>query len=323
MLYRRPNPHASGFAKDGDSALSSFAWNEMVFRSFQVGFLKQLDLDFYRCLKLAAAKRMYRFLDKRFHFSNELHFSLPVFACEHIGLSRSYDAAQLKRRLNPAIEELERAGYLAPLSAADRFNRLRRGQWEILFVRAPKVRKPRRAATPLSDLESRLVERGVAAASAAQLVREYAADFIEGKIEVFDALRENHDRRVSKNPPGYLVQSIRRGYVAPVGFLQDTPRRSDGVKPVRRPTGAAARRKPILTPPHSELDGQVESYLASLSPEHRDRLERDAIANARGLAAQGLRRAVTSGNAKLADQYRQAIVSQHVTSLLNPVRVQA
>ena len=39
----------------------------MVFRSFQAGFLKQLDLDFYRRLKLAAAKRMYRFLDKRFH----------------------------------------------------------------------------------------------------------------------------------------------------------------------------------------------------------------------------------------------------------------
>ena len=73
----------------------------MVFRSFQAGFLKQLDLDFYRRLKLATAKRIYRFLDKRFHFSSSLRFKLPVFACEHIGLSRSYDAAQLKRRLSP------------------------------------------------------------------------------------------------------------------------------------------------------------------------------------------------------------------------------
>jgi hypothetical protein len=59
-------------------------------------------------LKLAVAKRMYRFLDKRFHFSSELRFNLPVFACEHIGLSRRYDAAQLKRRLSPAIAELYR-----------------------------------------------------------------------------------------------------------------------------------------------------------------------------------------------------------------------
>ena len=83
------------WAKAGDAALSSFTWNEMVFRSFQAGFLKKLDLDFYRSLKLATAKRMYRFLDKRFHFSGRLRFSLPVFACEHLGLSRSYDTAQL------------------------------------------------------------------------------------------------------------------------------------------------------------------------------------------------------------------------------------
>jgi hypothetical protein len=41
-------------------------------------------------------------LDKRFHFANELRFDLMSFAFEHVGLSRNYDAAQLKRRLGPA-----------------------------------------------------------------------------------------------------------------------------------------------------------------------------------------------------------------------------
>ncbi len=111
VLYHRPKPQAGVSAKAGDVALSSFTWNEIVFRSFQAGFLKQLDLTFYRRLKLPTAKRMYRFLDKRFHFTSTLRFKLPVFACEHIGLSRRYDVAQLKRRLNPAIAELEHCNY--------------------------------------------------------------------------------------------------------------------------------------------------------------------------------------------------------------------
>ena len=95
ILYRRMNPHVGVRVKSGEAALSSFTWNEIVFCSFQAGFLKKLDLDFYRSLKLATAKRMYRFLDKRFHFSSRLRFKLPVFACEHLGLSRSYDVGQL------------------------------------------------------------------------------------------------------------------------------------------------------------------------------------------------------------------------------------
>ena len=47
--------------------LSSFRWNEVIFRSFQSGNLKQLDLEFYLKLRLPTTKRMYRFLDKRFY----------------------------------------------------------------------------------------------------------------------------------------------------------------------------------------------------------------------------------------------------------------
>ena len=207
-------------AKAGDTPVSSFTWNETVFRSFQAGFLKKLDLAFYRRLKLAAAKRMYRFLDKKFHFSGTLRFKLRVFACEHIGLSRRYDAAQLKRRLNPAVAELERAGFLSPLPASERYHRLRRGDWEVVFVHHPKLRRKRRAVDCLSDLENRLVERGVTASAAVQLVREHAADLVESKIAVFDALRQKDDRRISRNPAGFLVQSIRDDYVPPAGFGQ-------------------------------------------------------------------------------------------------------
>jgi len=225
VLYSRAQPQAGVSSAARDVAASCFTWNDTVFRSFQVGFLKQLDLDFYRRLKLAAAKRMYRFLDKRFHFRNTLRLKLPVFACEHIGLSRRYDAAQLKRRLQPAVAELERAGFLAPLPARERYHRVRRGDWEVVFIRPPKPRRQRRPVCLPNELEARLVERGVTPAAAIQLVREHPASRIEGQIAVFDALRRKGDRRISQNPAGFLVQSIRDDYLPPAGFGAGQARR--------------------------------------------------------------------------------------------------
>ena len=56
--------------------LSSFRWNEVIFRSFQSGNLKQLDLEFYLGLRLPTTKRMFRFLDKRFYRRGRLEFDL-------------------------------------------------------------------------------------------------------------------------------------------------------------------------------------------------------------------------------------------------------
>ena len=102
--------------------LSSFRWNEVIFESFQSGNLKQLDLEFYLRLRLPTTKRMFRFLDKRFYRRARLDFDLRTLACEHIGMSRSYAPTELKRRLRPALEELEQLGFLEPLDAEERYS---------------------------------------------------------------------------------------------------------------------------------------------------------------------------------------------------------
>ena len=115
--------------------LSSFRWNEVIFQSFQSGNLKQLDLEFYLKLRLPTTKRMYRFLDKRFYRRSRLDFDLRTLACEHIGLSRSYAPTELKRRLKPALEELERLGFLEPLNPEERYSYVKRGTWRIILIR--------------------------------------------------------------------------------------------------------------------------------------------------------------------------------------------
>src|SRR5438132_6173448 len=100
-----------GSEREGpDDSLCSVAWNEVLFQSFQSSNLKALNLDTYFQLKRPAARQAYRFLDKRFYHSSRLEFDLRVFACEHVGLSREHDSAQLKRALEPILKELEEIG---------------------------------------------------------------------------------------------------------------------------------------------------------------------------------------------------------------------
>ena len=203
--------------------LSSFRWNEVIFQSFQSGNLKQLDLEFYLKLRLPTTKRMYRFLDKRFYRRSRLDFDLRSLACEHIGLSRSYAPTELKRRLKPALEELEQLGFLEPLGPEERYSYVKRGCWKIIFIRGSRATAEaqdpaERQEHQPGELIEALKARGVTARTAQELVEAHPPGRVRTKIEVFDWLLKNEDKRVGKNPAGYLVASIRSDYQAPVDF---------------------------------------------------------------------------------------------------------
>ena len=224
-LRRASKPGARGAArttKGGEPLpLSSFRWNEVIFRSFQSGNLKQLDLEFYLRLRLPTTKRMFRFLDKRFYRRDRLDFDLKTLACEHIGMSRSYKPTELKRRLRPAIEELEAHGFLAPLPESDRYEWKGRGSWRIILVRGPRGRSAddaERASADARHATELLIARGVAPRAATDLVERHGAEAVRLKAEVFDWLTRRGDKKVIKNPSGYLVASIRDSYAVPEGY---------------------------------------------------------------------------------------------------------
>lgn len=207
-------------ATETPQPLSSFRWNEVIFRSFQSGNLKQLDLDFYLALRLPTTKRMFRFLDKRFYRRDRIDFDLKTFACEHVGLSRSYKPTELKRRLKPAFDELEEKGFLEPLSPEERYSLQRKGQWRVLFLRGLSGRADT-AAEPAAEaaaLVESLTDRGVGARAAAELVAAHPSGRVRAKLEVFDWLVQNQDSRVARNAAGYLVSSIRADYQPPDDF---------------------------------------------------------------------------------------------------------
>ena len=200
--------------------LSSFRWNEVIFESFQSGNLKQLDLEFYLKLRLPTTKRLFRFLDKRFYRRARLDFDLRTLACEHVGMSRSYAPTELKRRLRPALEELEQLGFLEPLDAEERYSYVSRGCWRIILIRGQTLEEPSGIPpeTEATALNEALVSRGVTPKVASELVANHPHVRIRTKLEVFDWLVKNEDKRVAKNPAGYLVSSIRSDYQTPGEF---------------------------------------------------------------------------------------------------------
>ena len=68
-----------------------FVWGSVLFESFDASYLKKLDLEILKQLKSYTARRLYRFLDKRFYPPKRTIIDLPasVLAYERIGVSRN------------------------------------------------------------------------------------------------------------------------------------------------------------------------------------------------------------------------------------------
>jgi hypothetical protein len=294
---------------------SWFKWNEVVFKSFQADNLKKLDLDTYFNLKSSVAKRLFRFLDKRFYHSPRWEFDLEEFAFQHIGLSRSYDSGQIKAKLQPGLEELETEGFLEPLSREERYSKASKGLWRIIVIKAKGVAKVQANASPrapeLIELETDLVARGITPVTAADLAQNLPPERVRLKLEVFDWLLSNKDKRVMKSPSGYLVSSIRNDYSAPKGFESRTAReerlKADTEK--RRLAEELKRRKEAESTAREEADKEkIQTHWASLPPAEQEALRQEALAKAPSFLVGQFRRNEKT-NPKQADFYWQVILS--------------
>jgi hypothetical protein len=294
-------------AKSGDRRQRlpwTVTWNETVFKSFQDGYLRKLDMSVIRELKSTAAKRMYRFLGKRFHFTNRLTFNLRVFACERIGFNRRDDNSQLKRRLDRAIKELEDVGFLKRLTKEQRFRQVRRGVWEVTFVgqRNPKQKNPGRSTS--DPLEAALVDRGIREPVAADLVREHSATAIRKCLRELDELRKRGGDSNLNNPAGLLISWIKNSRDVP---CDSSPPQAESTLPEPATSEGAESQSKLAA---------IRDHLAKLSPEERDSLEVAAFEQADPFQLACYERAEVDENSRLRVEYRNVIVESHVRRLL-------
>ena len=297
---------------------SRIVWNEVVFDSFQAGFLRNIDFHLCMTFKHPTALRIYRFLGKRFYVKPDWTFDLKEFAYKHVGLGSSYEGGtQIARKLQPAIEELENAAFLEPLPESERFQKKGR-EWSIRFVQKTLALTPAMpapspdAAEPEPPLVAELAKRGVSAKKAAELVQKHPAETIQLKIDIFDWLTERKDKRIGRSPAGYLVVSITDDYVAPEGFAGKAERERQAAESRQEDRATAEegqRRREKAT-----HDGKVAGYLRTMTPQARAEFEAVTLARADAASRQAYEEARPASLKKMWLDY---IVRQQVRQILN------
>lgn len=93
--------------------ISFFKWSDVMFQSFQSGYIRTLDLGFALELKGDIALRLYRYLDKKvFDGRPNFDINLAHLCVGHLGMKPSPYPSKLKERLQPAHTELIERGFL-------------------------------------------------------------------------------------------------------------------------------------------------------------------------------------------------------------------
>ncbi len=208
---------------------SFFMWTERLFESFKSGYIKFLDTELYFKLSSATARRLFRYLDKK--FGRDHHFSIDIFklAHEHLGISRNFKyVSQLVQQMRPALEDLMKSRYLKSWDVRDRvisFVRLPHEDYEQEIVEEVLDGLPfEEAAMTIEvegDEESKVVAletevldaleaRGVTRRRAASIVRAHSPNRlgqVSDTIAYFDWLLKHGRKRVD-NPAGFLVALI-------------------------------------------------------------------------------------------------------------------
>jgi hypothetical protein len=299
---------------EGASAPASswLVWNEVMFDSFQAGYLKKLDWDLYCRLENPVAKRLYRFLDKRFYWGDEVRIDLHELAFNKVRMSRNYNTGQVKRVLEKGIEELESQWDLRKTTRENRFQKGReRGKWEAVFVRRrPQKLKPNEVEPSLAaaiELETELAKREIGPAAAKDLVAAYPRERILTMIALYDW----HNSRGQERGPGFLVAGIKskEPYVLPRGF-----RAAQRNNAAPRPRGRKKRKSAIASPAidnrAKESESEFERFWKTLSPERRAEFEHAALAQADRTKLDGYHRCRQFGGVVF-ESYRQVILADH------------
>jgi len=297
---------------------SQFTWNEEVFRSFQAGYLKRLDLDLYLKLKHPTAKRIYRFLDKRFFHRSRWEFDLKEFALDHIGLSRTYEGnTQLARKLQPAIEELEEQGFLEPLGLQERFHKVSPGEWRVTFIQKTGLRMVAKSQEALPSQVSELTARGITEVAAIEIAANHPAERIQAKIEVFDWLAMKKDKRVSRNPGGYLADSIRKDYATPKEFESQIDRisRAEALREEQWREAEAKQRKAAAERASEKAQqARITAYWDALTPAEQAALQKRVLAQPHPLLS--LYRRHQGQGTPTERRYLKLILDAHILELI-------
>jgi hypothetical protein len=182
-------------------------------------------------------------------------------------------------------------------------------QLDLPLAKRRKTRsQPKPAASPLV---AELVQRGVTAAIAAVLARDYDAETIRHQMEILDWMEEKKPGKVD-DPAAWLVSAIRNGHAAPKGFVSkaERDRQAEAKRQAARAAAEERRRAQTEETRQEERRREEDAYWSKLTPAGQAELEARALAEAGELAQQTyatLKRLKGGGKGYLANIRREYI----------------
>jgi len=241
--------------------------SEELFESIQAGYIKSLDIKIYYRFESAVTKRLYRYLDKKAYNKKKFEIGLFTLAEVHLGLQKTKYASHIKEKLNPAHEELIKAGFLesadyqktvdgSSQKVVYHFTQRAQSTGEALCGTVHETEAP--VFPPLdSALLAQLVTIGVTRNMAEQLLREYPLEAVRAQVEALP-------HRKAEDAPAVLVSSIMNDWTPPGSYRKDTQGQARAEAEKKR-MEQEKRQK-------TEHRARIEGYLSSLSSKEREEL---------------------------------------------------
>lgn len=258
----------------GSGDKSYFIWSEMLFDSFQSGFIKKIDLDFYFSLKSSVSRRLYRYLDKHFYHRSIVEKPLLTLAFEKLGLSRSYQyVSSIKQQLEPAAEELMELGFIEGFSfhgsgatTVARFiqnphfsAQKKRQSQQISSVSSIGIDSQPGTKQKKSQLEDKLQKHGLTVLQTKRLLdkkNEAELEVVADTVKRFEASKGSF-----ANPVGFLYRAVQDAERFPM------PASKQSV-PIKRPVENPAARQKI-----EKLRAAYEQYLTEIADNELKKLD--------------------------------------------------
>ncbi len=308
--------------RTGESRPKSwFKWSDVMYESFQAGYIKTLDLEMLNSLNEMVGKRLYRWLDK--HFNNpkrKMPIEIPIsdLATRKLGF-KSVPPSHLIRMMQPAIKELESVGFVA----LDENRVSGRGKSCVIRFR-PNNFKMRSSRTPTrifekteNSLEGMLIAKGIPKSKAKQLASE--------KPEIAKRQLEHLEFKCSggwspgKSEAAWLMSSIKHDYQLPKEFKTSSQlrlaknRKQSASKQFAQKQKLRQRRQLKL---QRESSSRVAGYLKTLSPSERSSIESRACEVGSNFLVQRMEDASNQGEEQIAAIYREQLLAELVDSIL-------
>lgn len=272
--------------ESGDAVRSWFQWSPVMQESFESGMIRKLDLDFYRSIDNGVARKLYRYLCMYFWRSKTQTFDLGELTHQKLGFRAVKDSYELKRRLSPAIEELEKLGFIR--ADKNRFKKVGKSV-EVTFVAAAAASKKQVTERKRTDpLIKELTEVGIDSGAAAGFVATLAADRIREDIDHVKLLDKRGEVKSSLAGLLFKLLSAPEPWPRPKGFMSVADRAAakkraaekkateEKAEFIRREAELAEEKMVAAYLERLEKDGKLEAFTAealSVSSFSRQRYE--------------------------------------------------